>query len=92
MKEIEISIKNILMDDWDPIGVNDTPYAKAEYDGYALMITGMLYNGATEDQIVDYLNSVVSQEFGLIANELISKSVAKKIFLLELKRPYRNQK
>jgi hypothetical protein len=33
-KAIQESIREILLRDWDPIGVNDVPEAQDEYDSY----------------------------------------------------------
>lgn len=85
--KIENQVKEILMNDWDPIGVKNNPNAKAEYDEYALRIVGMLYNGSNENKIAEYLNMVVTQDLGLSANDIISKMVSKKLMGLELERP-----
>lgn len=85
----EKQVKDILMNDWDPIGIKNNPNAKAEYDEYALRIVGMLYSGSNENKIVEYLNMVVAQDLGLPVNDVISKMVSKKLIGLELERPYR---
>lgn len=87
--KIEKIVKDILMNDWDPIGVKNNPNAKAEYDEYALRIVGMLYNGSNENKIVEYLNTVVTQDLGLPVNDGVSKMVSKKLVALELERPNR---
>lgn len=86
--KIEKIVQDILMKDWDPIGVKNNPNAKAEYDGYALRLVGMLYNGCSEGQIADYLNTVVAEELGLPIDEGLSKIVSKKLMAIELERPY----
>lgn len=87
--KIEKQVKDILMNDWDPIGVKNNPNAKAEYDEYALRIVGMLYNGSNENKIAEYLNIVVTQDLGLPANDVVSKMVSKKLIGLDLDRSSR---
>ena len=40
-KSVLKSIDEILWNDWDPIGVNDTEGARGEYSSYALQIFGL---------------------------------------------------
>lgn len=77
-------VKNILMNDWDPIGIKDNPNAKAEYDQYALRIVGMLYNGTTHDKLIEFLENVVTGDLGLSANRNLSINVSKKLLALKL--------
>lgn len=82
--KIEKKVKEILMNDWDPIGIKSNPNAKAEYDTFALRIIGMLYNGANESQIREYLNQVTSKELDLAINDEVSRRVSKKLVELNL--------
>ena len=77
-------VKNILMNDWDPIGVKSNPNAKAEYDQYALRIVGMLYNGTTQDSLADYLDKIVTEDLGLSSNKNKSIEVSKKLLAVKL--------
>ncbi|MBO9666023.1 MAG: hypothetical protein J7501_04360 [Bdellovibrio sp.] len=77
-------VKNILMNDWDPIGIKANAKAKAEYDQYALRIVGMLYNGTTLDKLVKYLDSVVTEDLGLPSNRNKSIEVSKKLLAINL--------
>lgn len=83
-------VKNILMNDWDPIGVKNNPNAKAEYDQYALRIVGMLYNGTTQDSLTDYLESIVTEDLGLSPNKSLSIDISKKLLALKLEKIQRN--
>ena len=46
---------------WDPIGVNDMPGAKGEYDRYADEIAGLMINSSVVDEskIDEYLRRVM---------------------------------
>lgn len=55
----------ILLDVWDPLGVNDYPEAHDEYDSYAPAIVGMLVRGATEADLVHHLRAIETENMGL---------------------------
>jgi hypothetical protein len=76
--KLENAVKEILLNEWDPIGIRSNTNAKSEYDSYALRIVGMLYNGTNESEIAGYLDEIVN-ELGLKVNADLSRSVSKKI-------------
>lgn len=52
---IQKSIGEVLLSDWDPIGVNDVPEAQDEYDSYVGDVYRMLASGCSEDELVEHL-------------------------------------
>jgi hypothetical protein len=52
--EIHDAIRQVLFDDWDPIGVNDI-FPKDEYDAYIGGVYRLLVSGSTEDELCDHL-------------------------------------
>lgn len=64
-REKRIAIRNILMSEWDPIGVNDTPEAADEYDGYIGPVLDLLNAKASSEKIAGYLQEVETQRMGL---------------------------
>ena len=60
------AIRNILMSEWDPIGVNDTPEAADEYDGYIGDIFELLAAHASSQEIAAYLQDVETERMGLV--------------------------
>jgi hypothetical protein len=58
------TIRNILMSEWDPIGVNDTPEAADEYDGYIGDIFELLAAHASSRKIAAYLQDVETEGMG----------------------------
>jgi hypothetical protein len=75
-------IKRILLQEWDPIGVAETPEASDEYDAYAFQILTSLHSGATADSIAEYLHWVVSEHIGLPSDPTLNQAIAKKISVL----------
>jgi len=58
-------VRRILLDVWDPLGVNEFPEASDEYDSYAPAIVGMLVRGATEADLVHHLRKIETENMGL---------------------------
>ena len=58
-------IRSLLLRDWDPIGVRDFPQAQDEYDAYVGHVHYMLRTGATDDEIVAYLQDIETRHMGL---------------------------
>jgi hypothetical protein len=60
------SVREILLRDWDPIGVYGIPEAAHEYDAYANKAYVMLMDeGATASEIARYLYIVTTEHMGL---------------------------
>lgn len=53
-REIQESIRLVLLHDWDPIGVQNEPAAQDEYDSYVGGVYRLLASGATEQQVADH--------------------------------------
>ena len=58
-------LKTLLWEEWDPIGVNDAPEGRDEYDRYALALNERITDGASEDEVTDYLTWVETEYMGL---------------------------
>ena len=57
-RAIQESIREILLRDWDPIGVNDMPEAQDEYDSYVGGVYRLLASHSSTDQIVHHLATI----------------------------------
>jgi len=83
-REILSSIKQVLLDYWDPIGIKTEPGAQDEYDGYIGSIYRLLVNHATVEQIVQHLNTIQTQSMGLSSNTNSLKIVADKLLQINV--------
>jgi hypothetical protein len=67
-RERRAAIRRILMSEWDPIGVNDTPEAADEYDGYIGPVLeafpAELSNAAGQKSVADFPIARLGQETG----------------------------
>lgn len=77
-----VAICNILLRDWDPIGVADEPNAQDEYDNYIPQIQGMLIRNETAHRLADYLWHVETETMCLIGDRKRAQSVAARLIAL----------
>lgn len=63
-REIQESIRHILLHDWDPIGVADEPQAQDEYDSYIGGVYRLLASGASTTQVAEHLARVEHDSMG----------------------------
>ncbi len=84
-KPIQESIRQILLRDWDPIGVNDVPEAQDEYDSYVDGVYRLLASHCSTEQMVDHLAKIESQTMELgVANREQLTGVANQLLALDV--------
>jgi hypothetical protein len=64
-REIQENIRQLLLREWDPIGVVDEPLAQSEYDSHVGPVYRLLAAGASEREIADYLWNLETEGMGL---------------------------
>lgn len=64
-KRVIDEIRDVLMREWDPIGVKDEPLAWDEYDAYIGRTYRLLVDGSSDQVIADYLADVEQDRMGL---------------------------
>src|SRR5712691_11246513 len=65
-RENRAKVREVLMEEWDPIGVRDAPQAQDEYDSYVGRVYVMLMNErATREAIAAYLFDIAADHMGL---------------------------
>jgi hypothetical protein len=67
-KELYLRVDEVLHYVWDPIGVSGIPMARDEYQSYVPQVFRLLNENANAEQIVSYLNEVVTERMGLRSN------------------------
>lgn len=81
-REYHNAIRKILMDEWDPIGVNHIPEAADEYDSYISGVHAMLIRHEPEHKILDHLWNVETENMGLYGNRGRTEEVVKSLIRL----------
>jgi hypothetical protein len=67
-KSYQDAIRDVLMREWDPIGVAGVPQAQDEYDGYINEIYGLLIRREPRHKLVDFLWWAETQHMCLYGN------------------------
>ena len=66
-RESRMKVREVLMQEWDPIGVRDVPEAQDEYDRYADKAYIMLMDErATATAIAAYLDEIATRHLGFL--------------------------
>ena len=76
------TVRQVLIEDWDPIGIRDVPQARDEYDGYAATIVRMLAGGASLAELSDRLVEFEVDSMGLKGDFDRAQVVATKLWRL----------
>lgn len=84
-KRYHNAIKQILFEDWDPIGVNAVPEAQDEYDSYVRGIYHRLIHRVPKHELFDYLWEVENNHMGLYGNRARTETVVEKLVRLNEK-------
>lgn len=64
-REVMQTIRNALMQHWDPIGVAHVPEAADEYDSYVGSIYRILAGTRLEEELVEFLHRTETEMMGL---------------------------
>jgi len=84
-REIQESIRQVLLQDWDPIGVSEVPEAQDEYDSYVGGVYRLLASGASEDEIIGHLYRIEADTVGMpVADREALRAVAGKLTKLNV--------
>jgi hypothetical protein len=75
-------IREILLKEWDPIGVRDIPEAQDEYDSYIAKIHNLLSSEKPLLEIFNYLWWLETEHMGLPGNKKRTEIFAKKLWTL----------
>ena len=77
-KQLYNRIDEILWNDWDPIGINDTEI-RDEYQGYISHIFSLVTQNADKIKIAEHLYRLETIDLGLSGNNKRCEEIAKKI-------------
>ena len=75
-KSYQDAIRQVLMQEWDPIGVAGVPQAQDEYDSYIQQIYGMLIRREQKFKLVDFLWWAETESMGLYGSRKRTEHIA----------------
>jgi|tagenome__1003787_1003787.scaffolds.fasta_scaffold20497959_2 hypothetical protein len=82
---IQDSIRQVLYNDWDPLGINDYPSTVDEYDDYIAPIYRILVGSRSCDEVAETLRRLAIEKMGVSAGGTEKlDSVAKKLLRLDV--------
>ncbi len=64
-RKIRLEIDRILLEVWDPIGVNQISLARHEYSRYVAGVFELLASGASDEAIAEHLLRIATDVMGL---------------------------
>jgi hypothetical protein len=76
-------IKGILLQDWDPIGVQEIPEAQDEYDSYVSPIYSMLISHKPINEVFEYLSWIEGERMGLTVDQQRTQDIAERLINLQ---------
>ena len=77
-------IHDILLNEWDPIGVSGIEGAEDEYDSYINDVLVLLGNKASEQEFFDLLWSIETDHMGLTGDRGLTQKIANKLSRINL--------
>ena len=72
-------IRDVLLKEWDPIGVQAIPEAQDEYDGYVPTVYSMLIARKPINEVFEYLLWLETEHMGLTADRQRTQSIAERL-------------
>ena len=73
------AIRDVLLHEWDPIGIGDEPRAQDEYDAYIPSIYYLLTDGTDDDEIALHLDQLVTVGMGLSSSGVCNQAIVKRL-------------
>lgn len=73
------AIREILLKEWDPIGVGHFPEAQDEYDGYVWQVYRLLSHRASDREIFDHLWWLETSHMGLCGDRQRTQKIAERL-------------
>jgi hypothetical protein len=70
-------VRRALLEEWDPIGVKDSPHAQDEYDAYVSEVVALVTRHATSEEIFGYLWWLETEHMGLDGDWSATQKVAR---------------
>ena len=81
-RSLQEAIREVLLREWDPIGVVGIFEAQDEYDSYVSQIYGLLVRREPSHKMVDFLWWAETEQMGLCGNRCRTEQVAERLIQL----------
>lgn len=74
-----VAIREIVLREWDPIGVSHLPEAQDEYDGYVYLIYGVIARQEPRHRLVELLWDIETSRMGLTGDRQRDEEIADRL-------------
>ena len=78
-EEVYLAIHDVLIEEWDPIGIGDEPRVQHEYDCYIPQIYQGLLRGMDHSALARYLDFLTDDMMGLTRNNALNLQIAQRL-------------
>lgn len=75
-------IREVLLKEWDPIGVRAIPEAQDEYDAYVPTLYSMLIAGKPVCEVFEFLLWIEGEQMGLTVDRQRTQCIAERLMSL----------
>ncbi|MEX3636813.1 hypothetical protein [Paraburkholderia sp. BR14320] len=76
---LDLDVKKILLNEWDPIGIADFQEADDEYDSYVPYVSRMLREHKTVEELYTYLRWIEVERICLDGDEAHTRNIANQL-------------
>lgn len=83
-RDAHLAIKQILLNEWDPIGIAELAEAQDEYDAYIADVCRLLSRRAGVHEVFDYLWWIETMHMGLCGDRQRTEKIAERLIGLLL--------
>lgn len=80
IQQRHLAIRDVILKEWDPIGVAHFPEAQNEYDGYVAEVDALVVRRASQAEIFAHLCKMETDIMGLAGDLQKTESIAKRLF------------
>jgi hypothetical protein len=81
---IQDSIRRVLIDEWDPIGIRGIPGAVAEYDAYIGRVHHILIGNRSAAELEECLRKIEKEDIGVSTSSQVRRKVALELLALNV--------
>jgi len=82
VRQYQNAIRDALLKEWDPIGINAIAEAQDEYDAYVWTVYKLLIEGKQKNDILDYLWWLETEHMGLTGDRQATERFAERLLRL----------
>jgi len=80
--DFRLKIRQILLTDWDPVGIRDNPKLSDEYDRYVSVVEEEIIRTDSVELVSELLKEIETNQIGLETTDALRRATAIKLVAL----------